>query len=1209
MVMIKRKLVKLNNSIIKKTIYNPLSPTDNAEGCDIYIESLEWALENKKKIRNIAISGPYGSGKSSVLQTFIKRKKESNKNLWYKLFPKYRFFNISLATFKDIKNNSQDNIQNTELQRLIELSILQQLFFHEKDSKIPDSRFKKIKRQKRISLLSYSIGLITLLISVLFLLAPNFLSKFSIIDFSAKKIVALQLTASIIILVSLLFITYKISRSIVGFSIKKLKINSAEIEIDKGISKSILNNHLDEIIYFFEATKYNIVIIEDLDRFEQTEVFTKLREINLLINNSKKVKRDIVFIYAIKDDMFLDKDRAKFFDFMIPIIPVINFSNSGNKLRGIVKQNNFNIKDELLDDLSMFIDDMRLLYNIMNEFYVYSKKVNNGLDMNKLLSIIVYKNIYPNDFTKLNENSGDLYLTIRKKNEYINTAISELDTQIINIKDEIKKFEKLQIENIKELRIVYLTKVIEKINNGFVGFNSAKGLIRISDFTSDDHFSKILGGQVDYYNFNSYYRTNETSTLQFNFSEIENQVSSELTYKEREDYVLDRNKINNLKKEIEKINEQKYLIQKSKLKDILSNKLIVIGTDSERKNDLINILLRNGYIDENYLDYISIFHEGALTKSDYQFLINIKTEKKSSFDFKLHKGDELFKKINEFAFEKEFILNFDMLDVILKSRKFPTKKKNLFDQLGNESEIVISFIDEYIERTTEIELFISELCKNWLNIWNYIFSKSLYTEERIDKYFRLIIQYADLENIEAIFINYKPYLNSYSDFLNIPTKKGRITGIIEKLNLKFNSINIDSPETYLQYILENNYYAINIEMIRTLLSFNKSFKWEEFSKSSYSYISISEHWYLLHYIESNINEYVSEVFLKLDNNSEEKIENYLQLLDNTDLKLELKEKVIEKTNTTVENVSDIHDVNVWSLLFKHSKVDPKWENILVLFEEQENKFSDEVINFLNNLSNAEILSQSRMTAVKNEDGIGMYSNLCNEIIHDNHINSESYKLLTKSIPWWYESFTTERLPRERINMLIESNKINPTVSSYEYLRDNYKGTNINLLESYFVDFEEDIKELTVDGYDLENILKAKSIDLKYKFNFLRFVDEEIIIENPANSKIITKYLIDSDSHKVSDSIISLLIKNIDVSAIERIKLFNKFVTSITKIEIEDFLASLSGDYSEITNTLKKATLENNLLNQKLLGKLIDLDYISSFSNTEKGLRVNHKRKE
>ena len=119
---------------------------------------------------------------------------------------------------------------------------------------------------------------------------------------------------------------FKSIRTFKGITIKKLGIGGASIEIDKRISKSILNNHIDEILYFFEVTNNNVVVIEDLDRFEQTDVFTKLREINLLINRSKKVEKDVVFVYAIRDDMFQDKDRTKFFDFIIPIIPIINSS-------------------------------------------------------------------------------------------------------------------------------------------------------------------------------------------------------------------------------------------------------------------------------------------------------------------------------------------------------------------------------------------------------------------------------------------------------------------------------------------------------------------------------------------------------------------------------------------------------------------------------------------------------------------------------------------------------------------------------------------------------------------------------------------------------------------------------------------------------------------------------------------------------------------
>lgn len=43
---------------------------------------------------------------------------------------------------------------------------------------------------------------------------------------------------------------------------------------------SILNTFIDELLYFFKALNTSNVIIEDLDRFNNTNLFSKLREIN-----------------------------------------------------------------------------------------------------------------------------------------------------------------------------------------------------------------------------------------------------------------------------------------------------------------------------------------------------------------------------------------------------------------------------------------------------------------------------------------------------------------------------------------------------------------------------------------------------------------------------------------------------------------------------------------------------------------------------------------------------------------------------------------------------------------------------------------------------------------------------------------------------------------------------------------------------------------
>ncbi|MDP7720687.1 hypothetical protein QWI39_19990, partial [Acinetobacter baumannii] len=221
----------------------------------------------------------------------------------------------------------------------------------------------------------------------------------------------------------------------------KLKFQDTEITLNNNEQESILNKHLDEILYFFEETNFDIIIIEDLDRFNNTEIFIRLRELNTLINTAKQVSRRIVFLYAIKDDMFKNRDRAKFFDFIIPIIPVINPTNAYDLIKKnyindkINKELNNQIDEIFLHQISLYFDDLRLVINIFNEFELYVKKLNNNhLNKNKLLALIIYKNYYPSDFTELHRNRGQIYnIFNEKKLNLINNLKENLILELKNI--------------------------------------------------------------------------------------------------------------------------------------------------------------------------------------------------------------------------------------------------------------------------------------------------------------------------------------------------------------------------------------------------------------------------------------------------------------------------------------------------------------------------------------------------------------------------------------------------------------------------------------------------------------------------------------------------------------------------------------------------------------------------------------------------------
>ena len=150
-----------HKSSVNKKLHS-LAPTDDAEKVESYLKTLSWALLNSKSIKNIAIAGPYGAGKSSIIDTYIKKNKFTHK-----------YLKISLATFQDLKEDKDTSKTKDELERLIELSLLQQFFYHEKDSEIPDSKFQKTKKKNKLTLFIYVLLIILFCISFAFVFQNN----------------------------------------------------------------------------------------------------------------------------------------------------------------------------------------------------------------------------------------------------------------------------------------------------------------------------------------------------------------------------------------------------------------------------------------------------------------------------------------------------------------------------------------------------------------------------------------------------------------------------------------------------------------------------------------------------------------------------------------------------------------------------------------------------------------------------------------------------------------------------------------------------------------------------------------------------------------------------------------------------------------------------------------------------------------------------
>ena len=440
----------------QKYKFERLTPIDNMD-LDVYEEAIDYVFSNSD-VKNVAISGAYSAGKSSVLASYKKKHGE------------LRFLHISLAHFKSTDQKSNAEVKESTL----EGKILNQLIHQIPSEKIPQTNFRVKKTVSSKSIVTSTICAVLFLISIIHLLFFSVWKNYvSFLPVSLIKSILMPSTHpyalivdGIIILVLLSLSVYKLIRIQREKNIfRKLNIKGNEIEIFEKSDDSYFDKYLNEVLYLFENSDADVIVFEDMDRFNTNGIFERLREVNTLANIqlNKENEKVLRFFYLLRDDIFDSKDRTKFFDYIIPVVPVVDSSNSYDQFISQLKSDGaFERFDKsFLQGLSLYIDDMRLLKNIYNEFVIYYNRLNiTELDCNKMLAIIAYKNLFPRDFADLQLNQGFVYTLFSKKDKFIESEVSKTKREIEEIRSKISSYKAEHLISMRELNVVFADKYL-----------------------------------------------------------------------------------------------------------------------------------------------------------------------------------------------------------------------------------------------------------------------------------------------------------------------------------------------------------------------------------------------------------------------------------------------------------------------------------------------------------------------------------------------------------------------------------------------------------------------------------------------------------------------------------------------------------------------------------------------------------------------------
>lgn len=509
-----------------------LAPEYKSEYHQTYVQHLQWAVKSKG-IKNIALTGRYGSGKSSILDEFAQREVDLGKNV----------VRISINT---LGPDTDEDIANR-----IQKELVKQLIYRVKPGKL-SSRYGRAMEPSawRIAGESLCATIVVLGLLRLFGFWPSPHALWSLPEFVPGIAFAL-----------LLFVVVWAARWMIGtrmISEVAAAGTSIKLENREESARTYFDEYLHDIVTFFETDETDIVIFEDLDRFDNEQIFDSLRELNTLLNASEHVRRrskPLRFVYAIKDSLFeklgdepetsddvqstvTDADqtrgpddrlatvartqtakrardaaqaeveranRTKFFEIVIPVVPFLSHNNARDLLDAALQTlelpGDAKISRPLLDLVARHTTDMRLLINICNEFVVFAERLlwcdepAPGMNADKLFALVVYKNFHLADFERIPQRNSALDELSVQRNAIVRHCVAEFQGRRHKVREWNDKWR--QQERVAQMLGQRLLTAVA-FPRGFQNFEInneqvSKDDVRIVDFWQQVHRAERLG--------------------------------------------------------------------------------------------------------------------------------------------------------------------------------------------------------------------------------------------------------------------------------------------------------------------------------------------------------------------------------------------------------------------------------------------------------------------------------------------------------------------------------------------------------------------------------------------------------------------------------------------------------------------------------------------------------------------------------------------
>ncbi|MDH4567971.1 hypothetical protein E8E95_14910 [Pseudomonas sp. BN414] len=1198
----------------------PLTPAISADSRTLRYEHELLAALKDPQVRNIAITGDYGAGKSSFIKTFEHRN------------PQHSYAYVSLATF-DLSNCTDDNeaLDDKTADR-IEETIVQQLLYSVSARKLPKSRLKRIYDLSPLKAIRNFFILAIATIAILRLYnAKNLPLSATDSTWLNEQLVHIpNWVAFPALILSCLYFLYHLIKAISN-------LNADGWTIKGGLPESVhhssvLHKHIDELMYCFERSNIDIVFIEDLDRFEDQNIFFRLREINFIINRSPQVIRPIFFVYAIRDELFSSKQRTKFFDLIIPIIPIINSENSREKFIQLLHERRAgesNLADcvdlGLLEAVSYYVDDMRLVINIVNEFDMYAASLMGTVDlsMSKLFSAIVIKNLYPAEYTALIKKEGYIYKAFELYEGWKRDIESNLQQQSDAIVKDLQQRKELIAGSIQELRVLLWHKAFELCNTQgqpplFLRINNS-GDLTATQFSADGTFQPIHNPNADIraVTYNGHYNHPQVSQSIKSKALL---ASIDPPYEEQERLIQSwTTPLEERLSEILSMQTQcRTLPFREAIKTIELNDQITAHF-ADKKMGIINYLLKSGFLDTDYNDYIGYFYPGSLTYDDKNLIIALREGLSPAVGVLIHNPKKVLEKLSPNDLKNGQGLLHELIVVLtLHKPALPYQPSEYLESIFSNAEQHIERLQNLLEHSfgsSHTGLTIKEIFNYSPACFLKLLAEGKFSSTELKQKLLIeIIRTLSADNLKQLSGNNKTTIRSIIEELEnvslfVETLDSHFPGVIwlKKPPVKFRNLKEASKDT-LSKLIREKHIELNLHTIRLIARTFQDNPNSTVSPVSYSYLSSLSIDGLDELILFSPTDFVDELLKQITNLNETE-ESFCKLLTFGSESPETIEDLLSHTSAIVPSLGKIPE-EVWSAVIESARVQPSWATLLTYYtyrkEEHTGEYQEDPIgNELRAYLSSPNIASGIVNAIFNIDDFP--SDLAFSLSSDEDIDESTFKILANDLPLDDDILHRLNVSERRWETILATDHLVYSQATHAHILSKVPNLLGDYLCSTWSGAEEHIDYHQLNTKSLITISKSPKVPLAAKAIMWSKQPESSYIDNALLSVEAAKILTDS----------GINIPVVDANTIRAIlttlphdETRKKLLTVLVKKKlyiwpiVKSLIECLSEPgYLDLASAKRHFTVASTDVNRDLVYALQDASYVSSITEQKGALKA------